>query len=72
MRIKNKLKGLVISERDKTGCKLYCECPIVHYNKLRRSFYELEGTLREDGKQNNIYEIIDDETTKQIINRTME
>lgn len=57
-KLKRKLHGLVISERDKNETQLYCECPVIHYQRLERMFYKL-----------NNYEKITDESKQQIISR---
>jgi len=68
--LKRNLSGLVIAERDKNGATLYCECPVLYHRRLVRSFYKLQGTIPGiDGKTSNIYQIIEDETTEDILER---
>ena len=40
-KLRKKISELVISERDKNGAKLYCECPIVHYGRVNRKLYDM-------------------------------
>jgi hypothetical protein len=55
-KVKQKLKGMIISLRDKNTTKMYCECPVAHYERLKRSTIEHKN-----------YTIIEGKTEKEIL-----
>ena len=43
---KRQLEGLIVTELDKNKAKLYVECPMAHYHRLKRAFYDIPNYRR--------------------------